>query len=81
MSRSDVDMNTTVAAAAGSVLATTPANNGNGNGNGNSNGKVSADQIASFLLKQNFILTALEFHTELAENGRELPRLRDYFSK
>lgn len=42
--------------------------------------KISFDQIASILLKQNFILTALEFHTELAESGRELPRLRDYFS-
>ena len=42
--------------------------------------KVTLDQIASILLKQNFILTALEFHTELAETGRELPRLKDYFS-
>ena len=42
--------------------------------------KISLDQIASTLLKQNFILTALEFHTELAETGRELPRLRDFFS-
>ena len=46
----------------------------------NSNNKISLDQIASFLLKQNFVLTALEFHTELAETGRELPRLRDFFS-
>ena len=43
-------------------------------------GKISLDQIASSLLKQNFVLTALEFHTELAETGRELPRLRDFFS-
>ena len=43
--------------------------------------KITLDQIASMLLKQNFILTALELHTELAEQGRgELPRLRDYFS-
>ena len=42
--------------------------------------KISLDQIGSALLKQNFILTALEFHTELAETGRELPRLRDFFS-
>ncbi|CAF0796504.1 unnamed protein product [Brachionus calyciflorus] len=42
--------------------------------------KITFDQIASVLLKQNYILTALEFHTELAESGRELPRLRDYFS-
>ena len=44
------------------------------------NNKLTLDQIASILLKQNFVLTALEFHTELAETGRELPRLRDYFS-
>lgn len=45
-----------------------------------SNQKISLDQIAFTLLKQNFILTALEFHTELSETGRELPRLRDFFS-
>ncbi|XP_035218568.1 RAB11-binding protein RELCH homolog isoform X2 [Stegodyphus dumicola] len=38
------------------------------------------DKLAIKLLKYNFILTALEFHTELVESGRELPRLRDYFS-
>jgi hypothetical protein len=42
--------------------------------------KITLDQIASTLLKENFILTALEFYTELSENGRDLPRLRDYFS-
>jgi hypothetical protein len=42
--------------------------------------KITLDQIAFNLLKQNFILTALEFHTELAETGREIPRLRDFFS-
>lgn len=40
----------------------------------------SLDKVATKLLKYNFILTALEFHTELVESGRELPRLRDYFS-
>lgn len=38
------------------------------------------DKLATKLLKYNFILTALELHTELVESGRELPRLRDYFS-
>lgn len=38
------------------------------------------DKLATKLLKNNFILTALELHTELVESGRELPRLRDYFS-
>ncbi|CAL1295701.1 unnamed protein product [Larinioides sclopetarius] len=38
------------------------------------------EKLANRLLKHNFILTALEFHTELVESGRELPKLRDYFS-
>ena len=46
----------------------------------NNASKITLDQIATCLLKQNFILTALEFHTELAESGREIPRLRDFFS-
>lgn len=44
------------------------------------NNKITLDQIACYLLKKNFILTALELHTEMAETGRELPRLRDFFS-
>ena len=40
----------------------------------------SLDSIAAKLLKDKLFLTALELHTELVENGRELPRLRDYFS-
>ncbi|XP_071958266.1 RAB11-binding protein RELCH homolog isoform X2 [Antedon mediterranea] len=38
------------------------------------------DIIAAKLIKDNLVLTALELHTELVESGRELPRLRDYFS-
>uniref|UniRef100_T1ISW0 Uncharacterized protein n=1 Tax=Strigamia maritima TaxID=126957 RepID=T1ISW0_STRMM len=38
------------------------------------------DDIAVALIRENFLLTALEFHTELVENGQELPRLRDFFS-
>lgn len=41
---------------------------------------VSYDKIASKLLKEGFLLTALEFHAELIESGKELPRLRDFFS-
>jgi hypothetical protein len=41
---------------------------------------VTFDVIATKLIKDNFILTALELHTELIESGRELPRLRDFFS-
>ncbi|XP_061777958.1 RAB11-binding protein RELCH homolog isoform X4 [Nerophis ophidion] len=42
--------------------------------------RLSVDVIAAHLLRDQYILTALEFHTELLEAGRELPRLRDYFS-
>uniref|UniRef100_A0A673HCU4 LisH domain and HEAT repeat-containing protein KIAA1468 homolog n=1 Tax=Sinocyclocheilus rhinocerous TaxID=307959 RepID=A0A673HCU4_9TELE len=42
--------------------------------------RVSLDAIAAQLLRDQCILTALELHTELLEAGRELPRLRDYFS-
>ncbi|XP_025831979.1 lisH domain and HEAT repeat-containing protein KIAA1468 homolog [Agrilus planipennis] len=38
------------------------------------------DEIASKLLEDRFLLTALELHTELLESGRELKKLRDFFS-
>jgi hypothetical protein len=41
---------------------------------------ITLDQTAAKLLRDSFILTALELHTELVEAGRELPRLRDFFS-
>ncbi|XP_061093478.1 RAB11-binding protein RELCH homolog isoform X2 [Conger conger] len=47
---------------------------------GSAEARVSVDLIAAQLLRDQYILTALEFHTELLEAGRELPRLRDYFS-
>ncbi|XP_053715334.1 RAB11-binding protein RELCH homolog isoform X2 [Synchiropus splendidus] len=47
---------------------------------GNAETRVSIDVIAAQLLRDQYILTALELHTELLEAGRELPRLRDYFS-
>uniref|UniRef100_A0AAQ6APL1 LisH domain-containing protein n=1 Tax=Amphiprion ocellaris TaxID=80972 RepID=A0AAQ6APL1_AMPOC len=47
---------------------------------GSTEARVSVDVIAAQLLRDQYILTALEFHTELLEAGRELPRLRDYFS-
>ncbi|XP_077410248.1 RAB11-binding protein RELCH homolog isoform X3 [Vanacampus margaritifer] len=47
---------------------------------GSTESRVSVDVIAAQLLRDQYILTALEFHTELLESGRELPRLRDYFS-
>ncbi|GCB73903.1 hypothetical protein scyTo_0002985, partial [Scyliorhinus torazame] len=42
--------------------------------------RVPLDTMAAQLLRDQYVLTALEFHTELQEAGRELPRLRDYFS-
>lgn len=36
--------------------------------------------IAKFLLKNKFLLSALEFHMELMEKGYENFELRDYFS-
>ncbi|ELT88848.1 hypothetical protein CAPTEDRAFT_190660 [Capitella teleta] len=41
---------------------------------------MSLDHIAFHLLRENYVLTALELHTELMETGRELPRLRNFFS-
>ncbi|XP_072267924.1 RAB11-binding protein RELCH isoform X1 [Pyxicephalus adspersus] len=43
-------------------------------------GRVPLDVVAAQLLRDQLLLTALELHTELLETGRELPRLRDYFS-
>uniref|UniRef100_A0A8B9LX99 LisH domain and HEAT repeat-containing protein KIAA1468 n=1 Tax=Astyanax mexicanus TaxID=7994 RepID=A0A8B9LX99_ASTMX len=51
-----------------------------GLGGGGAEPRVSVDAIAAQLLRDQYILTALELHTELLEAGRELPRLRDYFS-
>ncbi|CAG0880481.1 unnamed protein product [Darwinula stevensoni] len=42
--------------------------------------ELSFDQIAEKLLEENLLLTALELHTEVVESGREIGRLRDYFS-
>uniref|UniRef100_A0A8C9S6D7 RAB11 binding and LisH domain, coiled-coil and HEAT repeat containing n=1 Tax=Scleropages formosus TaxID=113540 RepID=A0A8C9S6D7_SCLFO len=47
---------------------------------GVSEARLSVDAVAAQLLRDQYILTALELHTELLESGRELPRLRDYFS-
>lgn len=41
---------------------------------------ITLDSVAAKLLKDHYVLAALELHTELVESGRELPRLRDYFS-
>jgi len=41
---------------------------------------VPVDLIAEQLIKKQYILTALELHTETQERGKELPCLRNYFS-
>ena len=41
---------------------------------------LSLDDVAEKLLKDKFILTALELHAELAERRKEIPRLRTFFS-
>ncbi|XP_039261112.2 RAB11-binding protein RELCH homolog [Styela clava] len=42
--------------------------------------KVNVDSIAEYLLRKQYVLTALELHMELMESGKELSRLRNYFS-
>ncbi|KAF4527463.1 hypothetical protein B566_EDAN016227 [Ephemera danica] len=41
---------------------------------------VNYDQIAARLINDNLLLTALELHLELIESGRELSRLKEFFS-
>lgn len=38
------------------------------------------DSVAERLLEHNYLLTALELYTESLEAGREISRLRDFFS-
>lgn len=38
------------------------------------------DGVAGKLLKEKFLLTALELYLELEERGRDLPVLKEYFS-
>ena len=42
---------------------------------------LSHENIAEKLLKEGFLLTALEFHAELLESGNELHVLKDFFSE
>ncbi|XP_021937822.1 lisH domain and HEAT repeat-containing protein KIAA1468-like isoform X2 [Zootermopsis nevadensis] len=42
--------------------------------------EISYADIATKLINENLLLTALELHTELVEAGREIPKLRDFFS-
>ena len=50
-------------------------------GESDSNGDgITLDNIAARLIRDRYILTALELHMELMESGRELPRFREFFS-
>ncbi|KAJ8683790.1 hypothetical protein QAD02_019582 [Eretmocerus hayati] len=49
-------------------------------GNKQIRGMLTYEEIASKLLSERLLLTALELHTELCEADRELPILRDFFS-
>ncbi|XP_049638031.1 RAB11-binding protein RELCH isoform X5 [Suncus etruscus] len=67
------------AAAAAAMTATAAPTPAPGSG-AETPARLSVDAIAAQLLRDQYLLTALELHTELLESGRELPRLRDYFS-
>lgn len=41
---------------------------------------ISYNEVASKLINDRLLLTALELHTELIEAGKELRILRDFFS-
>lgn len=41
---------------------------------------ISYEEIATKLLNEKFLLTALELHAELCEAGKELPILKDFFA-
>lgn len=43
-------------------------------------GDISYGDIATKLINDNLLLTALELHTELVEAGREIPKLKEFFS-
>ena len=42
--------------------------------------ELSLDNLAEELIKNKFILTALELYTEIQERGKDLLRLKNYFS-
>lgn len=44
------------------------------------NKNITYNDIAAKLIRDRFLLTALELHTELLESGKELRQLKDFFS-
>ncbi|XP_046396336.1 RAB11-binding protein RELCH homolog [Ischnura elegans] len=55
----------------GIKMKSTTNNRGNG---------LNYEEIASKLINENFLLTALELHTELVERGRGIKTLKEFFS-
>ena len=43
-------------------------------------GALTLDQVAEFLLRNQFLLTSLELHQETVERGQDLPRLKTLFT-
>lgn len=41
---------------------------------------ISYNEIANKLLKDRLLLTALELHSETVECGKEIPKLKEFFS-
>ncbi|XP_024886133.1 lisH domain and HEAT repeat-containing protein KIAA1468 homolog [Temnothorax curvispinosus] len=52
----------------------------NNKGYGASRTSISYEEMATKLLNEKLLLTALELHAELCEAGKELPVLREFFS-
>ena len=44
------------------------------------NNGILIDDIAEELIKNKYVLTALELYTEIQERGKDLQRLKNYFS-
>ena len=61
------------------VMEKEPVNSTSCNTSSNNNG-ILLDDIAEELIKNKFVLTALELYTEIQERGKDLQRLKNYFS-
>jgi len=46
----------------------------------NDDNGILLDDIAEQLIKNKYVLTALELYTEIQERGKDLQRLKNYFS-
>ncbi|TGZ38313.1 RAB11-binding protein RELCH homolog isoform X1 [Temnothorax longispinosus] len=66
-----------MASVVGEIKESLSANN---KGYGASRTSISYEEMATKLLNEKLLLTALELHAELCEAGKELPVLREFFS-